>query len=147
MITANVKINNEGFDYLKRGSAINRAARIAINKASAVTKAKLVYEEPVDRGYLAKSIRIKVVLHTKKKGSGFTTVIGPSQKYVRKGKKYKKGKHKGEKRIIRPSRYAHLVERKYHVTQRAFDATKEQFVVVLERAIVDEMRKAMSKVR
>lgn len=89
---------------------IRKAIRIAVNRASAPVKAaEVAAAEGIARyGFTAKSIRIRVKVYP---GDRFVSVVGTSRAFKRTKGKYKRGKRKGEKRLIIPANYAWLVER------------------------------------
>ncbi len=94
-------------DRLKAGLK-NKIIRIAINKAAAPVKAAVISFAPLGKGPLKKSIRIKVK-HYRDRGV-WVAIVGPGSSFKRVGKKFSRGKRKGQKRIIQPSRYASQVD-------------------------------------
>jgi hypothetical protein len=109
VIAARAEIDLSPAEGLRQGG-IRKAMRIGLNRAASPVKAAVVsHADAVKRyGYLGKSIRIKLKGYP---ADRFVAVIGPSTKYTRTKGKYTRGKRKGEKRVFRPSKYAHLVEK------------------------------------
>ncbi len=108
MIGARVDLDLTPAEGLRKGG-IRKATRIGISRAASPVKAAVVSHATAVKkfGYLAKAIRIRLKVYPADK---FVAVIGPSTKYTRTKGKYTRGKRKGEKRVYRPSKYAHLVE-------------------------------------
>lgn len=117
---------------------IRKAMRIAVNRAAAGMKAAVVAEAQriADTGALAKSARIKVKIYRQ-----FTMVamVGPARGFTRSGGKVKTGKNKGKKRLIRPGRYAHLVE---HGTRRT---RAKPFIKPAELKSVPQFRRTVTQ--
>jgi hypothetical protein len=98
-------------------------------------------------GLLAKSIGQKVKTYPE----AVAAIVGPrSKKIWEKGVRVR-GKHKGEAVKIRPSYYAHLVERggarikAKPFEQPALDDTAQQFFDVLSNAIERRLARELSK--
>ena len=81
----------------------NRAMRIGTSKGGGVVKNTVIGQAPSRTGALKKAQRVRVK-HYKDK-SIWAAIVGPSSKYT---KILRKG---GVRKVIRPSRYAHLVQR------------------------------------
>jgi hypothetical protein len=119
--------------------AINRAAKpireAVINEATRIA----VW------GFLYKSIGTKTKLYA---GSKFMTAIGPKSSYIRKGKKRKSGKHKGEKPVIRPVRFGWLLAKGTRRT-RKFDFLTAAWVATGQGAFINrayaELRSEFAK--
>lgn len=96
-------------DGLIRKGGLRKATRIGLSRAASPVKASVVsHAEAVKRyGFLARAIRIRLRTYPADK---FVAVIGPSTKYSRTKGTYSRGKSKGQKRVSRPSKYAHLLE-------------------------------------
>lgn len=110
MIKVQYDLNLTPAERLK-AYGIRKAIRIAANRASAKVKASVVGHAGDIQltGATAKSIRIKVKVYPNER---FVSVVGTGSKFKRKGrKKITRGPHKGQKRTIQPSKYAHLVEK------------------------------------
>jgi hypothetical protein len=95
-------------EELRKGG-IRKALRIGINRAASPVKASVVAHAAAVKkyGFLAKSIRIRVRTYA---ADRWASVIGPSTRYARKKGKFTRGKKKGQPRLFKPSKYAHLVE-------------------------------------
>ncbi|WP_162668698.1 HK97 gp10 family phage protein [Gemmata massiliana] len=98
--------------------------RIALNKASAPVKEKIVAAAPKRYGFLRKSIRIRLVNYREK--TVWVSVIGAARSFVRKKGKRKRGRRKNEPIIHRPANYSFLIDqgtrhiRARHFIQRSF---------------------------
>jgi HK97 gp10 family phage protein len=116
----------------------NKAIRIAMNKASSPVKAAVVAKAPALRGYLKKSIRIKIKNY--RNGAAWVSIIGSSRSFKR-GKKGKKPSF--------PSNYAGLVEKgTKHMKPQPFlrpslQATRTQFQQVLQAALKDQVKQLL----
>lgn len=108
MIGGRVQLDMTPADGLKK-SGIRKAMRIGVNRAASPVKASVVaHAEAVKRyGFLAKAIRIRTRVYP---ADRYVAVVGPSTRYVRQKGKYTRGPKKGQPRVSRPSKYAHLVE-------------------------------------
>ncbi|VTR95240.1 : HK97-gp10_like [Gemmata massiliana] len=134
MIGARTELDLTPIDGLNQ-SGIRRATRIGLNRAASPVKASVeAHATAVKRfGYLAKSIRIRLRLYP---ADRFVAVVGPASKFTRTKGVYKRGKRKGEKRLFKPSKYAHLVERGTRHSKAkpwlkpAHDATAARFLQV-----------------
>jgi len=80
MIRGSVKLDLKKIGYV-RGSGLNKAVRIAINRASVPVKAAVVAAVPKAVGNLAQSIRIKSKWYAKSKM--WAAIVGPSSSFSR----------------------------------------------------------------
>lgn len=132
MISGRVELDMSPAEGLRKGG-IRKATRIGLSRAASPVKAAVVsHAERVKKyGFLAKAIRIRLRTYP---ADRFVAVIGPSTKYVRTKGKYRRGPKAGEKKVHRPSKYAHLVEsgtkrsRPKPWLKPAHDATARQFL-------------------
>jgi hypothetical protein len=83
MITGHIELDLGNLQYV-RGSGLNRAIRVALNKATVPAKAAVVAAAPERTGFLKRAMRIK----TQFKKGVWSAVVGPSTK-VKKLKKKK----------------------------------------------------------
>lgn len=101
-----------GLTQLERLNAygLRKAVRIAVNRAAAKIKATVVSKANAVRryGFLGRSIRIRVKVYRQ---LCHVAIIGTTRGFKRTKGKFTRGPKKGQKRVIVPSRYAHLVER------------------------------------
>ncbi len=125
MIKTEVKLDLSGLDYVRK-SVNNVIIRKAINKAAVPVKDAVIGYAPSRRGYLRQSIRIKSKFYQATKT--WAVIVGPSTAFKRSAGRGKtarvpvysrnaRGKITGisgfetGKAYIKPSRYAHLVEK------------------------------------
>lgn len=138
-----VELDLGKFQFLK-GSLQNKAFRIAMNKAASPVKQTVINTAPAVLGNLKKSIKIKVKHY--KANAIWTAIIGPSTSFKRMSKKAKRGKNKGEKRIIRPARYAPIVERKRGFIKSSMSSSRTVFVQTLQDAIRQQIETLLPKI-
>lgn len=153
-VKARVELDLSPARELTRGG-LRKATRIGLNRASSPVKASVVAHAAAVRrfGYLAKSIRIRLRSYP---ADRFVSIIGPSTKFARTKGKFSRGKRKGQKRLIKPSKYAHLVERGTRRSKArpwlkpAYDATHAAFLdragAEVGREILAELKRQRSKV-
>lgn len=123
---------------LKRG-VVNKVLRQSQAEASKIVKTAVKNNAYglARYGFLAKSIGSKIKTYT----SVAVAIIGPRSKYIKTRGDYTRGKQKGQPRIVRPSQYAHLVERGgKHIKPKPFlaaamETTKESYWSALCKAI------------
>lgn len=137
-----VELDLSKFAYVK-GSLANKALRIAINKAASPVKATVIAQAPAVKGNLKKSVKIKVKHY--KANAVWTAIIGPSASFKRSGKMSKKGKNKGQKRVIRPARYAPIVEKKRGFLKSSLSASRNKFIQTLEVALTQQINVLLAK--
>jgi HK97 gp10 family phage protein len=148
MIRASVELDLSKLDYV-RGSGMNKAIRMGFNKAMVPVKDAVIKNAPADKGSLKKSIKIKVKYY--KSSKTWAGIAGPSAKFKRSGGKIKRGKNKGQKRTIRPARYAHVVNwgsrkmkgRKF--LEASMSSTKAKFANDLAQFIKDKLAEQLNK--
>lgn len=109
MISGRVELDLSNLKYL-RGSAMNKATRMAINKAAVPVRDAVVAAAPKDIGSLKKSIRIKVRYYAKAKT--WAAIVGPSNSYKRVRKRPKKAKPK------KPNKTVQLVKKRLQSLKR-----------------------------
>ncbi|HEX4606628.1 MAG TPA: hypothetical protein VH092_00325 [Urbifossiella sp.] len=149
MIGGRVEIDMSPAEGLRK-SGLRKATRIGLNRASAPVKASVVsHAEAVRRyGFLAKSIRIRLRSYP---ADRFVAVIGPSTAVVRKKGKYTRGKKKGQPKLIKPSKYACLVEKGTKHSKAkpwlkpAYDETAAKFIASVGVEIGREVDKELAK--
>lgn len=149
MIKAQYDLNLTPAERLK-AYGIRKAIRIAANRASSKVKASVVSHAEQVRllGIMAKSIRIKVKVYP---GDKFVSVIGTASKFKRVGKKYTRGKRKGQKRVLQPSKYAHLVERGTKRSRAkpwlkpAYDESADRYIEDVRRQVEIEIAAELSR--
>jgi hypothetical protein len=133
-------------------SGVRKAVRIGLNRASAPVKAAVVSHAGARKryGYLQKSIRIRLRTYS---ADRWVSVIGPSTKFVRRKGKYTRGKRKGEPRLFKPSKYAHLFERgtkrskAYPFLGPAYAETAGPFIRRAGREIGEELENELRRQR
>lgn len=89
MIRGSVKLDLKKIGYA-RGSGMNKAVRIAINKAAVPVKAAVMASAPKDVGNLRQSLRIRSRWYAKSKV--WAVIVGPSSSFSRVRKKPKRVK-------------------------------------------------------
>lgn len=148
MIKASVELDLSKLDYV-RGSGMNKAIRMGFNKAMVPVKQAVISNAPADKGSLKKSIKIKIKYYKSRKA--WAGIAGPSAKFKRSGGKVKRGPNKGQKRVIRPARYAHVVNwgskkmkgRKF--LERSLSSTQAKFANELTDFIKDKLAEQLNK--
>lgn len=129
-----------------RNYGLRKAIRIAVNRAAARIKAAVAANAQASRrlGHLIKSLRIRVKVYRQ-----FThvAIVGPGRSFTRSGGRIRRGPRKGERRRIRPGRYAHLVERVKPFIRPAQDGTALQFREEVTREIAREIQLEMARQR
>src|SRR5262245_39467804 len=121
---------------------LRKAMRIAINRSARVLKSAMIAEANKHRryGFLASSQRIKVKLYRNKY---WLAMAGPGRGFKRVKGRYKRGKKKGQPRVSRPAKYAHLVD---EGTSRAkaypmVKPAERAAVPTFQRQVTDELRR------
>jgi hypothetical protein len=148
MIGGNVKLDINSLKYV-RNSGLNKAIRMGYNKSLKPVKDAVVGNAPADDGHLKKSIRIKVKYYARTKT--WAGIVGPSRSFKRSGGKIKKGPNKGQKKIIRPARYAHLVNwggkhlRGKRFLEQSLAQTRQQFASNLSMNIKQKLSQEFNK--
>lgn len=148
MITASVELDLSKLDYV-RGSGANKAIRMGFNKAMVPVKEAVIKTAPADKGSLKKSIKIKVKYY--KASKTWAGIAGPSMKFKRSGGKIKRGPNKGQKRTIRPARYAHVVNwgskkmRGRKFLEKSLSQTRAKFANDLAQFIKDKLAEELNK--
>jgi HK97 gp10 family phage protein len=143
MIKAKINLDIKSLKYVRK-SGMNKAIRIAFNKAMKPLKQAVIGNAPADKSNLKKSIRIKVKFYVRTKT--WAGIVGPSKSFKRAGKKIKNGPNKGQKKAIRPARYAHLVNwgsrklRGRKFLERSLIQTRSQFSSNLSRYIQEKLQ-------
>lgn len=130
-----------------RGSAVRMALRQGINKAAAPVKAAVVSgaERIKLRGFIAKSIRIKVKMYDQ--STKWVAVIGPGSKFSR-ARPGKKPKGKPRQRIF-PAHYAHFTEKgtgrmnPKPFLKPALDATRGRFLEAIRINMKEKLAAVM----
>lgn len=138
-----------------RRYGMRKAIRIGVNRAAKVLKETEIAEAGKNalHGYTGRSIRILVKVYP---NDHYTAVVGTGRGVKFTRGKFKKGKHKGEKRLVRPSKYAWLVIRgtkharpKFNWLQSTLDITREPYAQKVkdevEREIAKELQANSSK--
>lgn len=130
---------------------LRKAVRIGVNRAAAIVKAAEVAESGKlgGLGYTPRSIRILVRVYP---NDHYTAVIGTGRGVKFSRGRYKRGKHKGEKRLIRPSKYAWLVIRGtkharpgFNWLQSTLDATSEPYRQKVCEEVAREIEKELAR--
>ena len=144
MIDAKIVLNLKPLEGLKK-SLINKILRKAVSEAS--KNVKLAVKANAGNGNMGKSIGIKVKTYK----SSVVAVVGPRTKYQKANGVFKKGKKKGEPKIIRPSKIAHLVEKGTKRSKArpflkpAYDSTHQDYLTNLAQAIERGINKQLAK--
>lgn len=149
MITATARVDMTPAEGLAKGG-LRKATRIGINRAAAPVKAEVVGQADAVklRGYTGKAIRIRVRMYPNDRAAA---IVGPSTKYTRKKGKFKRGKRKGEPRVFKPSKYAHLSNagtrrsRALHWLDKANDVAGPRFVNSVGGEILGEIDKQLAR--
>jgi hypothetical protein len=126
-----------------RGSLQNKIMRISMMKAASPVKSTLVTNSPANLGWLKKSVRIKLVYYKAKQI--WASILGPSSKFERKGKKIKTGENAGQRKVIKPSRYAPIVEKKTGFISNTLQQTKAKWETDLTAKLRQLIEEALSK--
>lgn len=133
-----------------KASGMRKAIRIGANRAAAKVKAAVVsHAEQVKLiGAYAKSVRIKVKVY---KGDRYVSIVGASAKYKRTRGRYTRGKNKGQPRVIRPAKYAGMLEkgtkrsRPRPVLKPAFDASSAAYLDDVRREVGLEIQRELTR--
>lgn len=149
MIKGTVRLDMTPAERLKNGG-IRKATRIGLNRASSPVKAAVVSHADAGRrfGFLGKSIRIRLRSYP---ADRWVSVIGPSTKFTRTKGKYKRGKRKGEARVFKPSKYAHLVNagtkrsKATHWLDQAHAEAAPRFLADVGREVGAEISKQLAR--
>jgi HK97 gp10 family phage protein len=147
-IVGRVEVDLSPLLQLKK-SLVKKVLRKAIREASAVIKAAVKGNvQPHGLGDLAKSIGVKIRTYK----DVAVAIVGPKSKWQKVRGVYKKGRRKGQPKVVMPSKIAHLVEKgskrskAYPFEKPAIDSHHDQYLTVLagaiERAISAELAKA-----
>jgi HK97 gp10 family phage protein len=137
-MNAKLTIDLKPLEGLKK-SLVNKILRKAVNEAARTVRTAVKGNaQAVGRyGYLAKSIGIKVKIYK----DIAVAVVGPRTKYQKNKGVYKKGKKKGQPKLIKPSKYAHFLEkgtkrsRAKPFLKPALDSSKDEYMTALAAAI------------
>lgn len=138
-------------ESLKR-YGIRKAIRIGANRAAAKVKAEVVNQAERIKlhGFTAKSIRIKVKVYPNDR---YVSIVGTSSKYQRTKGRIKRGKNKGKPRVIKPSKYAHLVEggtkrsKAKPWLKPAYDASAGPYMADVQREVGRELELELARQR
>ena len=128
---------------------MNKILRKAVTEASRIVKTAVKGNADATQrfGFLAKSIGVKVKTY---KGVA-VAVVGPRSKWSKTKGVYVKGKHKGEAKMFKPSKYAHLIEKGTKRSQAhpflkpALDSTGDQYLNMLSAAIERQIALQLQK--
>ena len=122
-----------------------RGIKRAIKAAIVPVKAKVVSNaQGIQRyGFYAKTVGLKIKAYK----STVVGIVGARSKTQYTKGKYVKGKKKGEPRIIKPAKYAALVEFKYkrNVVGDAMASTSRQYLTNVNQLIAVEIERELAK--
>jgi HK97 gp10 family phage protein len=148
MFTVSIDTDLRPLENLKR-SLTSKILRKAITQASKVVRdAVRENAQAVARyGFLAKSIGVRIRM---KNGTAIA-IVGPRTRWQRSMGTVTRGKHKGEERLQKPSKYAHFIERGTKrskarpVLKPALGPAQGQFLQVLAAAIQQGIEDTLRK--
>lgn len=115
-----------------------RAVRKGLGVAAREQKRQAKARTPKQSGLLRKSLGEKIKTY---RGSGTTvSIVGPRRKF---GRVVKIGRGKNAEKVYRnPTRYAHIVEKRYHPLAKAERATRQHSIDAVTEAIDNAVKSA-----
>lgn len=148
VIQGEIKVDLSPLEGLSR-TLVGKILRKATREAAKIVKEAVKAGADAAKlyGFLAKSISVKIKTY---KGTA-VAVVGPRSKFVKTQGTYTRGKRKGEPKVVRPSYYAHLVERgskrsrAHPFLKPALDNTTDQYMTVLANAIERGISEQLAK--